>query len=269
MKGRVQNHRQLAKLLQANAYRHHLWDVFGDFVEMAALSISNSVDLLNREAREARYMQIIGKYKPEEQQRFPQMFAELVMEMEHDPGDVLGTLFGELELGNAARGQFFTPFHICELMASLTIGDADNARAEVARKGFITVNEPCVGAGAMVIAFAHAAQNVGLNFQQQVHVTAQDVDPRAVHMAYVQFSLLHIPAVVILGNTIAAEVRERWCTPAHVLGFWDNKLQRGYALGSEMDGAAANDEPLPSPPVRSADITLQQGDLFGALEKAA
>lgn len=269
MKGRVQNHRQLAKLLQANAYRHHLWDVFGDFVEMAALSISNSVDLLNREAREARYMQIIGKYEPAEQERFPQMFAELVMEMERAPGDVLGSVFGELELGNAARGQFFTPFEVCRMMANITLGDADCARAEIARKGFITVNEPAVGAGAMVIAFAHAARDIGINYQQQVHVTAQDVDSRAVHMAYVQFSLLHIPAVVILGNTIALEEREHWLTPAHVLGFWENKLRRGYTLGSATDGTAANDEPALVPPSSAPDITLQQGDLFGAMEKAA
>lgn len=270
MKGRVQNHRQLAKLLQANAYRHHLWDVFGDFVEMAAISLSNAVDLINREAREARYMQIIGKYEPAERERFPLMFAELVMEMERAPGDVLGSLFGELELGNAARGQFFTPFEVCELMARVILGDADGARAEIAHKGFITVNEPACGAGAMVIAFAHAALDAGINYQQHIHVTAQDVDSRAVHMAYVQFSLLHIPAVVILGNTIAMEEREHWRTPAHVLDFWENKLRRGYALGSYMDGAAANDElPVPMPAI-AADITIQQGDLFGPpLEKAA
>ncbi|GBQ21633.1 hypothetical protein AA12717_0951 [Gluconacetobacter sacchari DSM 12717] len=51
-----------------------------------------------------------------------------------------------------------------------------------------------------------------------MHVTAIDVDPRAAHMAFVQFSLLHIPATVIVGNSLTLETREYWFTPAHILG---------------------------------------------------
>jgi hypothetical protein len=59
-----------------------------------------------------------------------------------------------------------------------------------------------------------------------MHVVAQDLDLKACHMAYVQFSLLHIPAVVVHGNTLACEERSRWNTPAHVMGGWDWKLRR-------------------------------------------
>ncbi|MCQ9372281.1 hypothetical protein NQ024_13740, partial [Corynebacterium sp. 35RC1] len=45
-----------------------------------------------------------------------------------------------------------------------------------------------------------------------------------VHMTYVQLALLHIPAVVILGNSLMLEEREVWYTPAHVLGGWNRKL---------------------------------------------
>jgi len=31
-----------------------------------------------------------------------------------------------------------------------------------------------------------------INYQQHLHVTAIDIDPKCVHMAYVQFALLHI-----------------------------------------------------------------------------
>lgn len=68
---------------------------------------------------------------------------------------------------------------------------------------------------------------------------AQDIDSRGVHMAYLQLSLLHIPAVVILGNTLLVEERERWHTPAHILGLWQQKLRRSYSLGSTMDERTA------------------------------
>jgi hypothetical protein len=134
-------------------------------------------------------------------------------------------VFGELELGNAARGQFFTPFAVCRLMADLTIGDGNAMREQIERQGFVTVMEPAVGAGAMVIALAMAMQAAGFNYQQHLHVTAIDVDPRAAHMAYLQFSLLHIPAVVLVGNALTLEEREVFHTPAHVMGAWSFRLR--------------------------------------------
>jgi hypothetical protein len=73
--------------------------------------------------------------------------------------------------------------------------------------------EPAVG-GAMVIACAQALQDMGINYQQHMHVTAVDVDERVAHMAYVQFSLLHIPAIVVVGNSLSLDVRGVWYTPA-------------------------------------------------------
>ena len=52
----------------------------------------------------------------------------------------------------------------------------------------------------MVIALAEAMRAEGINYQRQLHVTAIDIDPRVVHMAYIQFSLLHVPAEVVVGD---------------------------------------------------------------------
>jgi len=255
----------LVKLIQDNGYRHHIHDVFRDFMELAACSVSNTIDPLNAAVREERYMQVIGKYDAAEQQRFPKMFATLVDALEDGPDDVLGAVFGELEQGNARTGQFFTPYSLCRLMAEMTVGDGDEIRAEIDRKGFITASEPAVGAGAQIIALAEAMQKAGLNYQEHLHVTAVDVDARAVHMAYLQLSLLSIPAIVVLGNTLTLEEREHWRTPAHFLGLWDNKLRRGYALGSAMDGADKEEPAVLSAMPLPADIQL---DLFGIKEAA-
>jgi hypothetical protein len=241
--------KNLIKLLEEASRRRHLWEVFGDFIEMGALAMANSVDLAQREPREARYLQLIQRYEPDEQQLFPKMLGELVLALEYGPDDVLGKVFGELDLGNSARGQFFTPYELCRLMARLNVGDGTEVRQRIEQRGFIRLNEPAAGAGAMVIAMAESLQEQQINYQQHLHVIAQDVDSRAVHMAYLQFSLLHIPAVVILGNTLTLEEREHWYTPAHILGLWGTKLHRGYALGSAMDqhtaGALLAQEPAP------------------------
>ncbi len=78
----------------------------------------------------------------------------------------------------------------------------------------------------MVIAAAHVLQDKQINYQQAMHATGVDVDIVAVHMAYIQLSLLHIPAVIQHGNSLSMEVWSTWKTPAHVLGLWDVKLKR-------------------------------------------
>ncbi|PZQ63315.1 MAG: hypothetical protein DI563_28035 [Variovorax paradoxus] len=57
----------LADLLHSNSRRHRLHQVFSDFCEMAAISMSNVVDQAHREKRERRYMTMIGRYDREEE----------------------------------------------------------------------------------------------------------------------------------------------------------------------------------------------------------
>jgi N-6 DNA Methylase len=249
---RAQKASDLGKLMQAASQRHHLWDVFSDFCEMAACSIANAVDLRQRDEREARYMRIIGKYDKAEQALFPEMLAALVERMEAGPDDVLGKLFSELELYNAGRGQFFTPYSLCEVMARMQI-QPERMRQAIEERGFITVSEPACGAGAMMIAFATAMREAGFEPQRHMHATCQDIDSRGVHMCYLHLSLLHIPAVVILGNTLAVECREAWYTPAHILGGWSFKLKHGrtplLAPANDNDQAQAQAEPQHSEPI--------------------
>jgi hypothetical protein len=227
--GLDQHQKEIAKLMRLNAQRHRLHRVFSDFCEMAAISLSNAVDLLHRDKREARYMEIVAQYTKEEVQRFPAMLGHLVESLQAGFHDALGALFMSFEFGDQWKGQFFTPYPVASLMSQLVLGDM---KAEVERDGFIAFGEPACGAGAMVIATAEAALDQGVNYQQAMHVIATDIDATAVHMAYVQFALLHIPAIVVHGNTLSLEEWNHWATPAHVLGLWDRKLRRASAKGA-------------------------------------
>lgn len=242
---RATNGSDLGKLMRMAAGRHHLWDVFADFCEMGACAISNAVDLHHRQEREARYMRLIGKYDKAERALFPEMMAALVERMEAGPDDVLGRLFSELELYNADRGQFFTPYSLCQLMARMQIGDGSRLRQAVEERGFVTVSEPACGAGAMMIAFADAMREAKIEPQRHMHATCQDIDSRGVHMCYLHLSLLHIPATVILGNTLAVACREVWYTPAHILGGWSYRLRQ--RRDNPLLGAANDNTPEPVP----------------------
>lgn len=214
--------KDMGDLLRQNARRHRLDRVFSDFCELSALSLSNAVDPIHREEREERYMRIIADYEPEEIHRFPQVLALLVDWLSCGMCDALGMLFMSLELGEHGKGQFFTPYPVSALMARMTVGDV---KAIIEREGHVSLNEPACGAGGMVIAFAEAMLDQDVNYQHWLHATLQDIDATAVHMAYVQLSLLHVPAIVIHGNSLAMTSWAHWVTPAHVLGGWDQRLR--------------------------------------------
>ncbi|MHA6823943.1 N-6 DNA methylase [Ralstonia pseudosolanacearum] len=214
----------LVELIEQCARRHRRHEVFRDFCELAALSISNRVDLLQYDAREARYLEIVKRYEREEVECFPRMLGCLVESLEGGHKDALGQIFEALQLADHWKGQFFTPFEVSRLMAKMLLS---GAAAEIERKGFISLMEPAAGAGGMVIAAASALLDEGVNYQQTMHATLIDVDATACHMAYVQMSLLHVPAIVIHGNALVPDtVWGHWVTPAHVMGLWDVRLRR-------------------------------------------
>lgn len=131
-------------------------EVWADFVSMAAISISNVVDREGKthDDREKQYLRTIQGYNQTEQQVFPKLFALLAEALEDEPDqDFLGEMFMGLNLGNHWKGQFFTPYNVCRMMAEM---QADGIEERVQRQGWISVNDPCCGAGALLIAFRNA-----------------------------------------------------------------------------------------------------------------
>ena len=71
--------------------------------------------------------------------------------------DFLGSAYMRLGIGNEAGGQFFTPYHICKLMAEVEVGGMD------LDKDVITVSEPSCGAGANCIALCGELHGLGVD----------------------------------------------------------------------------------------------------------
>ena len=209
---------RMIKLFNSLQYKYDTYTIFSDFVELSALSINSAVEIIKRSEDEKRYKQIQNKYPNKAFKIFPELFAELVDELESNCSDVLGELFMELDLGSSAKGQFFTPYSLCKATADMALQDMDKIILE---NGYISVNEPCVGGGAMIIAIYEIMRREKFNPQKQLMVYAQDLDLKAVYMSYVQLSLLGIPAVIKHMNTLSLEEFNSYKTPFWILGGWD------------------------------------------------
>ena len=223
----------------------HRYEVFKDFVTMAACSLHNS--LHKDPAREAEYLAIIGGYKKPDQEAFPKLMAHLVMALDSEPRDILGPLYMELEIANKDAGQFFTPPELSELMANLTFGDMLD---RLDSQPFITAGEPACGAGGMILALVKVMTRAGHDPARKLWVQAIDVDRMAALMCYTQLSLWNVPAEIIVGNTLSWDIREVWYTPAHHMGLWKYRLRRmegSTEVEISTTEKAAHTRPSPEP----------------------
>lgn len=224
--------KQFIAALKSIESERRLDRVFFDFIEMAAIAISNSVDKARFAEREATYMETVSRYTKEEVLTFKQCFHLLTKIMDQGFGDHLGQLYMNLDLGNDRLGQYFSPYDLSLLNARMILDESSVAQ-KIEEKGFVSLYEPTVGGGGMVIAAAQAVKDMGFNPQQQLHVTCQDLDITAVYMTYLQLSLFGIPAVVIHGDVLKLEERSHWYTPFHIINGWSRKLERGYLFKPE------------------------------------
>lgn len=220
--------KEFMKHFRQLTYRHRSLDVWSDFVMMFACAISNSVDKQNFDEREKLYLQIINKYEKEEQKVFPILAADTVMALEENQEqDFLGHIYMNLGLGSKSASQFFTPYHICQLMAEVSVNDVI---PEVKEKGYISINDPCCGAGATLIAGINVAkrqlEKANMNYQNHVLVVAQDIDFTVAAMCYIQLSLLGVAGYVKVGNSLTEPITEKdddknyWFTPMYFSDIW-------------------------------------------------
>ena len=104
--------------------------------------------LRRKAAREQEYVECIKRLGGTD--KAAELLGVIVKTFEENPSqDFLGGLFIKLGLNNHWRGQFFTPYHICEFMAQIALMDANE---EIASKGYVSICDCACGAGAMLIA---------------------------------------------------------------------------------------------------------------------
>ena len=112
---------------------------------------------------------------------------------------------------------------------------------QIREKGFVTMNDCACGAGATLIAGIHGARKIlekeGINWQEHILVTAQDLDMVTGLMCYIQLSLQGAAGYVKIGNTLTDpmnsgdSLENYWFTPMYFHQTW--VLRRlFYGIGS-------------------------------------
>lgn len=194
-------------------------EVFRDYISLAARELDMAHIRTPENIAESR--RICDRYKPGDLDDFKQLFCLMVTALEGKFQDFLGSLLMELELGAAEMAQFFTPYDLQLMMAKMLSQDV---REVVARQGWVTVDEPACGGAGMVIAWAQCMLEAGLNPSENLYSRCTDIDPMVADIAFVQLSLLGIPAEVITGNTLTLKVNCVRYTPAYYLNRWADRL---------------------------------------------
>ena len=206
------------------------WRVWSDFITASAISLSNPFELnAERKAeREKEYAECIKRLGGIE--KSAELLKTVVKAFELNPNqDFLGNLFMKIGLNNHWRGQFFTPYHVCEMMAQITLSQADE---EISTKGYVSVFDCACGAGAILIAAANVLRSNKINYQRNALFVAQDIDRTVGLMCYIQLSLLGCPGYVVIGDSITNPVvgeplmplempgQELWCAPMFFSPDW-------------------------------------------------
>lgn len=223
----TEEQKQFISIINSMVGRYSIWELWKDVILTSAIAIANSIPQNYSEEREQTYLKIINKYNEKERFQFPQLFSCIVQGLENKPdSDFLGELFMELKLNSNWAGQFFTPYSLCKLTAEL---NNSNAIEQVKEHGWVSVNDPACGAGALLIAFANTMRVQGINYQNHVLFTAQDVDMTVGLMCYIQLSLLGCAGYIKIGDTLANPMTQQeidskddsiWFTPMYYNDVW-------------------------------------------------
>ena len=268
---RKESQTEFCKVFSGMCQTKSAWEVWADFVAMTALTLANAFDREGptHDEREQEYIRTIKRYSKAEQEGFPKLFALTVEALEAEPDqDFLGEMFMGLDLGNHWKGQFFTPYNVCRMMAEITVTDLE---ARIEKRGWVGIQDPCCGAGALLIAARNTMVRQKLGPRNALYV-AQDVDRTAALMCYIQLSLLGCAGYVVVGDSLLNPVvgpgktpllispmpgQEIWLMPALYDEVWAARIQwertwlalesLGIMKSPPESGELEQPEPEPTP----------------------
>lgn len=219
MSAKVPTIKEILNVLKQSAYRINTYELLSDVFTCGAIAVSNPFDRGRRKEREKIYLQIMNKHDRNMQELivklFGMIFTLLSSQIDQRVGfsDYLGELYMKSETSSSRSGQFFTPYSIAKLCAELSI-DTDTVMQRKNSGEILTIHEPAVGSGGMLIAAVDLLYNrYKFNIAHDLFIECADIDTRCVHMAYLQLSLAGVPAVVRHQDTLSMKTWDTWITP--------------------------------------------------------
>ena len=260
-------------ILNDMQYEHPRYEVISDFFEMSAIAIRNAVSYDSQRAEyEKRYADVAKKYTKKQIQAFSMALArfqdEITLAINGGASfrDWAGELYMESGTYSANFGQFFTPYAVSSVAARVGM-DIETIKAKITADSnyIITIQEPTVGAGGLVVAEVECLKNNGINYSWNCFVDCGDIDARCFFMTYLTLSLLGVPAVVRLGDALKLEYRAAWFTPAYIFGYshFYSRLKNGdYPRAATIPKTQSETKQVTEPPTTKADKYGQLSLLF-------
>lgn len=182
------------KIIFKKAAYGNIYDkVFDDFLTISICALTRN-PVTGLSYYEDEYMSVIEPYKDNGTLKyFPELFAELILFMENykdssEGNDLLGTFF-EQELSYGRNGQFFTPFHVCQMMSNMVKGEETKS---------VNVLDPSCGSGRMLLAFANGSMFIHGYY-------GIDIDYRCVKITAINLFLNGLRGEVICADALAGD----------------------------------------------------------------
>ena len=222
--------KQFIRLFNQTARHLHRWDVFSDFVRLAA----SELDIARVRTPEniEQSGKICARYDADDIRNFHELFNLMVSALEAKFHDYIGSIFMELELGSGGMGQYFTPYSVQSMMARMLI---PGIQEKIAREGIATISDPACGSAGMIIAYAECLLEADVNPSAHLFASCIDIDPIAADMAFIQLSLLGIAAEVVTGNTLTMQFNRVRYTPVYYLNNFEERLNSQRRIKAMMD----------------------------------
>ncbi|QST30988.1 SAM-dependent DNA methyltransferase (plasmid) [Escherichia albertii] len=211
--------RQFICVFMDTARNLRRWEVFSDFITLAASELDMARIRTPENIEQSR--KICAKYSGSDISNLHALFCLMVCALEAKFHDFLGAIYMELELGDDRNGQYFTPYHVQSLLAKLLRPEVEQT---IRREGFVTVSDPACGAAGMIVAYAEELLEKGYNPSEHMFGSCIDIDPIAADMAFIQLSLLGIPAEVVTGNTLTMQLTRVRYTPVYYINDFEKRL---------------------------------------------
>ncbi|MGG9067610.1 N-6 DNA methylase [Enterobacter hormaechei] len=222
--------KQFIRLFNQTARHLHRWDVFSDFVRLAASELD--IARIRTPENIEQSGKICARYDADDIRNFHELFNLMVSALEAKFHDFIGSIFMELELGSGGMGQYFTPYSVQSMMARMLI---PGIQEKIAREGIATISDPACGSAGMIIAYAECLLEADVNPSAHLFASCIDVDPIAADMAFIQLSLLGIAAEVVTGNTLTMQFNRVRYTPVYYLNNFEERLNSQRRIKAMMD----------------------------------
>ena len=208
---------EFSKPIEQVGRKHGLSRVFNDLLTMGICSFHRT-NIQSRLAQkdkenEALYMETIKPYTKEELKELSSSLGALQLNvLDHPYSDILGDFFTR-HITKGQNGQFFTPVHICEMMAQMTMPNFGEKEGE-------RILDPACGSGRMPLAAA--------KMNHHNYFFGADNDQTCTKMATLNFFLNGLKGEVSWMNSLSMEWYAGWHVNMHGLGIIPIAKEQSY-----------------------------------------